>query len=115
MLEKLRLSLCDALAKAGAQEQTTGIRDAYRRAYRRIKELPADRKLRKRVWRLDKILCDEVYQGLPPRERAAIDEKVNEALKKVSSAAEDSARAAFIAETRRREIRKRYKLFRLEL
>jgi hypothetical protein len=114
-LEERRRVLCERLAEEGKAERDTMIREAYRRAYRKLLRLKADHEMVGAVRRLDEILCDEIYNVIKPDLREQIDEQVQEAVKEISATADRDALHDFVKATRRREVRQRLQLFKLVL
>jgi hypothetical protein len=114
-LEERRRVLCERLAEEGKAERDTMIREAYRRAYRKLLRLKADQEMVARVRRLDEILCDEIYNMMKSDLRSQIDEQVQEAVKEISATADRDAIQEFVYATRRREVRQRLQLFKLVL
>jgi hypothetical protein len=114
-LEERRRVLCERLAEEGKVELDTSTREAYRRAYRKLLRLKADHEMVDKVRRIDEILCDEVYNLSKSDERAQVDECVQEAVKRMSAAADRDALQEFVHTTRRREIRQRLQIFKLVL
>jgi hypothetical protein len=114
-LEERRRVLCERLAEEGKIEGDTSTREAYRRAYRKLRRLKADHEMVDKVRRIDEILCDEIYNLSKPEIRAQIDECIQEAIKRLSAAADRDALQEFVHATKRREIRQRLQVFKLVL
>jgi hypothetical protein len=114
-LEERRRLLCERLAEEGRVELDISIREAYRRAYRKLLRLKADHEMADNVRRIDEILCKDVYNFLKSSLREQIDEQVQTALQGMSNAADREALQEFVHATRRRELRQRLQLFKLVL